>query len=88
MWYVGSSLQQAGISRKLAPRIGIAVDHRRTNHSLESLQGNVQRLKEYQSKLVLFPRRAGKQKKGDADVRDIFCLRGLDCLKTRPEKEA
>ena len=69
---LASSLQQAGISRKLAPRIGIAVDHRRTNHSLESLQGNVQRLKEYQSKLVLFPRRAGKQKKGDADVRDVF----------------
>jgi hypothetical protein len=31
-------LQEAGIPRKLAPTIGIAVDHRRRNRSLESLQ--------------------------------------------------
>jgi ribosomal protein L13E len=31
-------LQEAGIPRKLAPTIGIAVDHRRKNRSLESLQ--------------------------------------------------
>jgi hypothetical protein len=30
--------QEAGIPAKLAPTIGIAVDHRRTNRSLESLQ--------------------------------------------------
>jgi hypothetical protein len=30
--------QEAGIPRKLAPTIGIAVDHRRRNRSLESLQ--------------------------------------------------
>lgn len=33
-----SALQEAGISVKLAPTIGIAVDHRRRNRSLESLQ--------------------------------------------------
>ena len=32
------TLQEAGISVKLAPTIGIAVDHRRRNRSLESLQ--------------------------------------------------
>lgn len=31
-------LQEAGIPVKLAPTIGIAVDHRRRNRSLESLQ--------------------------------------------------
>ncbi len=31
-------VQEAGISVKLAPTIGIAVDHRRRNRSLESLQ--------------------------------------------------
>ena len=30
--------QEAGIAVKLAPTIGIAVDHRRHNRSLESLQ--------------------------------------------------
>lgn len=32
------ALQEAGIPKKLAPTIGIAVDHRRRNRSLESLQ--------------------------------------------------
>ena len=32
--------QEAGIPAKLAPTIGIAVDHRRTNRSLESLQAS------------------------------------------------
>lgn len=54
--------QAAGIPKKLAPTIGIAVDHRRKNRSLEGLQSNVQRLKTYKAKLVIFPRRAGKFK--------------------------
>ena len=54
--------QAAGIPKKLAPTIGIAVDHRRKNRSLESLQANVQRLKTYKAKLVVFPRRAHKVK--------------------------
>lgn len=52
----------------MAPKIGISVDHRRRNKSLESFQVNVQRLKEYRSKLILFPRKASKPKKGDSDV--------------------
>jgi len=59
-------LKEAGIPIKVAPTIGIAVDHRRKNKSLESLQDNVKRLKEYKSKLVLFPKKAGKPKKGDS----------------------
>ena len=42
--------------------IGIAIDYRRRNRSVESLQLNVQRLKEYRSKLILFPKKASKPK--------------------------
>ncbi|KAJ6712186.1 60S RIBOSOMAL PROTEIN L13 [Salix purpurea] len=45
-------LKAAGIPKKLAPTIGIAVDHRRRNRSLEGLQTNVQRLKTYKAKLA------------------------------------
>ena len=55
-------MQAAGIPKKLAPTIGISVDHRRKNKSLEGLQANVQRLKTYKAKLVIFPRRAPKVK--------------------------
>ena len=40
--------------------IGIAVDHRRVNQSVESLQANVERLNAYKSKLVLFPKAGEK----------------------------
>ena len=59
-------LKAAGIPKKLAPTIGIAVDHRRKNRSLEGLQTNVQRLKTFKAKLVVFPRCAHKYKAGDS----------------------
>lgn len=62
------SLQAAGIHKKTARTIGISVDPRRRNRSTESLQANVQRLKEYRSKLILFPRKASAPKKGDSTV--------------------
>merc|ERR1712166_1559515 len=55
-----------GINKKEARSIGISVDHRRRNRSMESLQLNTQRLKEYHSKLIIFPRRKGKAKNGHA----------------------
>lgn len=61
-------LKAAGILVPQAASIGIAVDHRRKNRSQESMDANVERLREYKSKLVLFPRRAGKPKKGDSDA--------------------
>lgn len=64
-------LKAAGINIKLAPTIGIAVDHRRRNRSLESLQANVQRLKEYHSKLIIFPRKANQPKQGDSDPEQL-----------------
>ncbi|KAG2242942.1 hypothetical protein Bca52824_095220 [Brassica carinata] len=46
-------LKAAGIAKKLAPTVGISVDHRRKNRSLGGLQSNVQRLKTYKAKLVV-----------------------------------
>jgi len=58
-------LKEAKIQRKIALSIGIAVDHRRRNKSDKTLKVNVQRLKEYKSKLVLFPRDNKKPKTGE-----------------------
>eukprot|EP00913_Durusdinium_trenchii_P006488 g6099.t1 len=60
-------LKEAKIPRKFAKTIGIAIDHRRRNRCTESLQRNVERLKLYMSKLVLFPKKSGAKgvKKGD-----------------------
>ncbi|KUF89468.1 hypothetical protein AM588_10005036 [Phytophthora nicotianae] len=64
-------LKEAGINRKQALSIGIAVDFRRTNKSVESLQANVHRLKAYKAKLVVFPRKSNKPKNGDAPAEDV-----------------
>lgn len=66
-----AELKEAGINKKQARSIGIAVDHRRRNHCTESLQLNAQRLKEYKSKLIVFPRKRGKPKSGDADNAEL-----------------
>merc|ERR1712183_341973 len=55
-------LKAAGLSKKYAQTIGIAVDHRRRNKSVESLQLNSQRLKEYKSK---------KPRKGDSTAEEL-----------------
>jgi len=66
-----TELKEAGISRKLAPTIGISVDPRRQNLSQESLTVNVARLKEYRARLILFPRKLGQHKKGDASKEEV-----------------
>ncbi|KAA8491921.1 60S ribosomal protein L13-1 [Porphyridium purpureum] len=64
-------LKEAGVARKMAKTIGISVDHRRKNRSVEGFQQNVQRLKEYKSKLIIFPKRAGKPKTGDSEPAEL-----------------
>lgn len=60
-------LKAAKIPAKAARGVGIAVDHRRTNRSEEGFAANVQRLKLYKSKLVVFPRKTAKRvKRGDS----------------------
>ena len=56
-------LKTAGINAKEALNIGIAVDHRRRNKNVETLQANVARLNAYKNRLVLFPRRSGEKNK-------------------------
>jgi len=63
-------LKEAGINRHTALTIGVAVDHRRRNRSDKSFKTNVQRLKEYRSKLILFPRDKKHPKSGEATAED------------------
>lgn len=63
--------QAAGIPRLYAPTIGIAVDARRQNLSEESLAANVERLKAYTSRLILFPKKSNKPKKGDSSKEEL-----------------
>jgi len=69
-------LQAAGINRKEAAGIGITVDHRRKNRSEEGFQANVNRLKTYKSKLVIYPRNptSKKAKAGDASAEDLAAV--------------
>lgn len=64
-------IQEAGIPRKFAPTIGISVDPRRANLSTESLAANVERLKAYRARLIIFPRKAGQHKKSDATKEEV-----------------
>lgn len=61
-----------------AQTLGIAVDKRRSNRCTESLQVNVMRLKEYKSKMILFPKKQNKPRKGDASVSvSLFAHTGI-----------
>ncbi|XP_045123337.1 60S ribosomal protein L13-like isoform X1 [Portunus trituberculatus] len=64
-------LKGAALNPKYARTIGIAVDYHRTNKSMESMQQNVQRLKVYKSKLILFPLKSAKPKKTDSTPQEI-----------------
>ncbi|CBF79279.1 hypothetical protein AN7003.2 [Aspergillus nidulans FGSC A4] len=66
-----AELKEAGIPKKLARTIGIAVDHRRTNYSKESLVANVARLKDYKARLIIFPRKSGQFKKTDSTAEEV-----------------
>jgi len=61
-----AELKDAGVGRKEARGIGIVVDHRRRNLSEEGKRINVERLRAYQARLIVFPRKAKKSKKGDS----------------------
>merc|ERR1712151_1333054 len=63
-----AELREAKIGAKLARTIGIAVDPRRTNRSVQAFQKNVTRLREYKASLIVFPTKNEKRKlkKGSA----------------------
>jgi len=75
-----AELKAAGIPRKFARTIGISVDPRRQNLSEEGLKANVERLQEYRKRLILFPRRNGKTKSGDASAEDVKAAKSADNL--------
>merc|ERR1719297_214646 len=79
-------LREAKIPPKLAPTIGIAVDHRRRNKCAESLQANVSRLKVYKSKLLVFPKKSGKKgvKKGDTPKSELQNVAQNTCKEIIP----
>lgn len=66
------------MNHAFARSIGIAVDSRRRNKSVESVLVNAQRLKEYRSKLILFPAhdkkklRAGEASEAEQKVRKVI----------------
>merc|ERR1719183_838464 len=59
-----AELGGAKMTKAWAQSVGISVDHRRTNTSVEQMQANVERLNSYKGKLILFPRKEGQPKKG------------------------
>ncbi|RDB28971.1 60S ribosomal protein L13-1 [Hypsizygus marmoreus] len=66
-----AELKEAGIGRKEARGVGVVVDHRRRNLSEEGKKVNVERLKAYKARLIVFPRKAGKPKTGDSSADDL-----------------
>jgi len=60
-----AELKSANLSAAFARTVGISVDHRRSSSSTEQHDLNVNRLKEYKSKMILFPRRENQPKKGE-----------------------
>lgn len=69
--FTRDELKEAGIPVKLARTVGIAVDNRRVNYSKESLAANVNRLKDYKARLILFPRKSGQFKKLDSSADEV-----------------
>ncbi|EGD72730.1 ribosomal protein rpl13 [Salpingoeca rosetta] len=63
-------LKEAGLSTRYAQTVGISVDKRRKNRSVEAFQANVARLKEYKSKLVVI-------RKGGKDQHAVEQLKGV-----------
>jgi len=59
-----AELKEAGLTGAFAQTVGIAVDHRRHNKNAETMAANVKRLNDYKAKLILFPAKDGKFKKG------------------------
>lgn len=50
-------IKKAGLNESYARTIGIAVDHRRSNHCEESLERNVARLEAYKKNLVILKKK-------------------------------
>jgi len=76
-------LQKAGIPKKQALSIGVAVDFRRRSQCQESLDLNVARLTEYKEKLMVFPKKS-KAKVGDTTKDKLEGLKQNTCKTVLP----
>merc|ERR1712054_474326 len=65
-----AEIKAVGLGKREARSLGIAVDHRRRNKSVEGQEANAQRLREYRAKLVVFPKHAKHAKKGWVETAD------------------
>jgi len=77
-------LKAAKIPPVFARTIGITVDHRRVNRSVPTFTTNVERLQAYKSKLILFPRKAKKPKKGDSSAEELATATQASVIVTFP----
>lgn len=78
-------LKAAGLNAAYARTVGIAVDQRRRNKSIESVQVNAQRLKEYKQRLVLFPRKEGEKQQAEklaTDMSEVMPIK-QSCVKAK-----
>nr|CAD2164361.1 unnamed protein product [Meloidogyne enterolobii] len=79
-------LKAAGFSKYEAKSLGIAVDYRRTNLLL-SLLRNAKRLKEYRSRLIIFPKKLSNPKKGDSSPEELKMASQVTGKVVMPHKE-
>eukprot|EP00817_Percolomonadidae_sp_ATCC50343_P004050 CAMPEP_0117425448 /NCGR_PEP_ID=MMETSP0758-20121206/5715_1 /TAXON_ID=63605 /ORGANISM="Percolomonas cosmopolitus, Strain AE-1 (ATCC 50343)" /LENGTH=219 /DNA_ID=CAMNT_0005209933 /DNA_START=29 /DNA_END=688 /DNA_ORIENTATION=+ len=66
-----AELNEAGLPVEFAKTIGIAVDARRRNRSVDAFNRNVARLNDYKNNLVLFPRGETAKKGPVADTTGV-----------------
>ena len=66
--FTRAELKAAKLNISFARSIGIAVDYRRVNKSVELRDLNVKRLRDYVDRLVLLPKKEGQPKKGNCGV--------------------
>jgi large subunit ribosomal protein L13e len=76
-------MAKAGITKGYARSIGISYDPRRKNRSQEPMDLNVNRLKDYISKLILYPRNYKKPKKNEATQAQIDVAETLPNIRKR-----
>merc|ERR1711990_889802 len=82
-----AEIKDAGLGKLEAQSLGVSVDPRRRNRSVQGKQANVQRLKEYKANLVVFPRNAKKCKKGwkvDASAEETAVATQITTSKVMP----
>ncbi|KAN0065822.1 60S ribosomal protein L13 [Thecaphora frezii] len=77
-------LKAAGIQKKQARSIGIPVDHRRRNKSAESLKINTDRLKAYNERLIVIPRKTKKNKDKKVDLSGVTAARQVQAVLPLP----